>query len=74
MSIPANIVEGRAQQTDPEFARFVKYAIASAAELEYHILVARDTSVIEPHTADALTEQTIEVRKMLHGLLKSISS
>jgi four helix bundle protein len=42
MSIPANIVEGRAQRTDRDFSRFLGYAIASASELEYHLLAARD--------------------------------
>jgi four helix bundle protein len=34
MSIAANIVEGRAQATDREFCRFLRYALASARELE----------------------------------------
>ena len=46
MSIPANIVEGRRQKTDKEFARFLRIAVNSAYELEYHVIVARDIGAI----------------------------
>ncbi|MDQ3698710.1 MAG: four helix bundle protein [Gemmatimonadota bacterium] len=42
MSIPANIVEGREQKTEAAFARFLRIALGSASELEYHLLAARD--------------------------------
>jgi four helix bundle protein len=68
MSIPANIVEGRAQSSEREFARFLGYAIASTRELEYHLLAARDLGVISQDDAEQLFVQTTAVRKMLHGL------
>ena len=46
MSVPANIVEGRAQRTDREFARFLRIALASATEFEYHLLMASDIAAI----------------------------
>src|SRR5687767_122128 len=46
MSVPANIVEGRGQKSPREFARFLGYALNSSSELEYHLIVARDTRVI----------------------------
>jgi len=46
MSIPANIAEGRRQKSEKEFARFLGYALNSSSELEYHLIVARDTQVI----------------------------
>src|SRR6266568_2582765 len=36
MSIPANIVEGRRQKSEKEFARFLQIALNSGFELEYH--------------------------------------
>ena len=42
MSIPSNIVEGREQETEAAFARFLKIALASASELDYHLLAARE--------------------------------
>jgi four helix bundle protein len=46
MSIPANIVEGRRQASEKEFARFLRIAINSGYELEYHLIVARDIGAI----------------------------
>lgn len=74
MSIPANIVEGRAQRSDKEFSRFLGYAVASASELEYHLIAARDTGAISYRKTDPLIERTIQVRKMLLGLQKRLAS
>lgn len=48
MSVPANIVEGRAQKGEREFSRFLRYAAASAAELEYHLQLAHELGVVHP--------------------------
>lgn len=73
-SIPSKIVEGRAQQSERDFGRFLRYALASASELEYHFVMGRDIGVIEPGDFGALMSQLIRVRKMLHGLLARISA
>ena len=72
MSIPANLVEGVGQKGSREFARFIRISLNSSNELEYHLVVARDFGVIEPNENTTLITQTIEVRKMLHGLLRSV--
>ena len=72
MSIPTNIVEGTGQQSRKDFARFIRFSLNSTSELEYHLTVARDTNAIEANDFDSLNVQTIEVRKMLHGLLKRV--
>ncbi len=72
MSIPANIVEGRSQASEREFARYVRYALGSASELEYHLTLARDIKVLTNKDFTPLSIQVVEIRKMLHGLLKSL--
>jgi len=72
-SIPANIAEGRRQESEKEFARFLRYALNSASELEYHIILARDTGAIPEDDCISLLDQTITVRKMLYALLKRLS-
>ena len=73
MSIPTNIVEGRAKNSDPDFARFLGYALGSATELEYHIIAARGIHAITQPDASSLLSQVIEVKKMLHGLIARLS-
>ena len=74
MSIPANIVEGRRQDSERNFARFLHYSLNSAYELEYHIMLARDIDVIPELEARSLLVEVVEVTRMLHGLLRKISS
>src|SRR4051812_44298654 len=73
MSIPANIAEGRRQDSERNFSRFLQYSVNSAYELEYHVVVAQDTGAIATTEAQAMLAETIEVRKMLHGLLRTIA-
>jgi four helix bundle protein len=74
MSIPTNIVEGSSQDGRREFGRFLRYAANSATELEYHLMVAHDIRAISLHDYAALSEQTVEIRKMLRGLLTRVSA
>jgi four helix bundle protein len=73
MSIPANIVEGRSQKSEREFARFLGYSLNSSRELEYHLMIARDTRVITLSDFTSLRDQVVQVRKMLYGLLKRVA-
>ena len=68
MSVPTNIVEGTGQRSGKEFGRFLDIAVKSASELEYHLMVGRETGVISVNDFESLSAQTIEVRKMLYGL------
>jgi four helix bundle protein len=72
MSIPANIVEGREQKSETEFCRFLRYALSSASELEYHLIIARDINVISPMDFVGVVTPLKEVRMMLFGLLKRL--
>src|SRR5882762_2340543 len=58
----------------PRVLRFLRIALNSTSELEYHLLAARDLKVV--HASDTLTliTQVIEVRKMLYGLLRYLAS
>jgi len=73
MSIPANIVEGRAQRSERDFSRFLSYAIASTSELEYHLVAARDIGAVEAAEANPIIRRVIEVRRMLIGLRKALT-
>ena len=74
MSIPANIVEGSSQESRLEFRRFLGYAANSATELEYHLMLARDIQTISLTDFSALVDRTVEVRKMLRGLIRRVST
>ncbi len=74
MSLPTNIVEGSAHPSQREFARFLQYSLASVSELEGHVQLARDLKLISEQDFTDLLTRIVDVRKMLHGLLKSVKA
>ena len=70
-SIATNLAEGcgRAQG---EFGRFLQIAFGSACEVEYQLLLSRDLELIIGERYDKTTEKLLEVKRMLHGLLKRV--
>ena len=73
MSIAANIAEGRRQNSDANFARFLTYAFNAASEVEHRLIVARDLGAIREAEYAELVAQTITVRKMLYRLIARLS-
>lgn len=73
ISIPSNIAEGAGRGSDRDFRRFLFHSLGSANELEYDLLLARDLAFISPPLHRQRTEQLEEVRRMLSGLIQSLS-
>jgi four helix bundle protein len=73
-SVPTNIVESRGQSTKREECRYLRMAINSSTELEYHLLTAVELKDISRSDGETLTAKIVEVRKMLYGLIRSRSN
>lgn len=73
MSVSSNIVEGAAHESPKEFARFLRYAVASVSEVEGHAQTAFDLGMIPEADFTALLARIVDVRKMLYGLLKKLA-
>jgi four helix bundle protein len=71
-SIAANIAEGCGRDTPADFSRFLTIAMGSASELESHLLLARDLGLMKPDQFAAVEGKTVEVKKMLAGLLQRL--
>jgi four helix bundle protein len=71
-SVLFNIVEGCGAPGDREFARFLTISINSANELECQLLLARDERLISRTEWERLTQETIEVRRMICGLRRKL--
>lgn len=74
MSISTNIVEGCGQRSPRDYARFLRFSLNSATELEYHFIVARDIKALRSSEVVSAITQAIEVRKMLYGLLRYLET
>ena len=72
MSVASNIAEGRAQRSDAEFARFLNYSLASATELESHLLMCSRMGGVTPADCDRAVDLDIEIRRMLFGMIRKL--
>lgn len=72
VSIAANLAEGCGRGGDSDFARFVQIGMGSASELEYHLLLARDSGFVKESEHGRLTPDVTEVKRMLASLLKRL--
>ncbi len=72
--IPANIAEGAGRETQAELAHFLAIAAGSAAELDYHLLLARDLRYIGTRDHPELENCLTEIKRMLYGFSKTVKS
>lgn len=72
VSVSANIAEGHGRYYTREFIRFASNASGSLAELETHVIVAQRLGYFDDKKTDELLNETMEVGRMLSGLLKSL--
>jgi four helix bundle protein len=68
-SVPANIAEGCGRGGDAELNRFLRIAMGSASELEYHVVLARDLSYVDGAAYAQLSESVEELKKMLTAFI-----
>ena len=73
-SIPTNIAEGCGRETQADLAHFLYYAMGSASEVEYQLLLAHDLGYLTDETFQSLTLQTITTKKMLNALIQKVKS
>ncbi len=72
-SIPANVAEGYGRGSDAELARFLRIAMGSANELDYHLLLARDIDILDVSSYDRLVNQLDDVRRMLTVFIQRLT-
>ena len=73
-SVAANIAEGCGKRGNAEFQRFLGIAAASASELEYHFLLARDLTYLTGPDYETLNSGIVEVKRMLASLIRKVES
>src|SRR5688500_11272244 len=74
ISIPSNVAEGAGRGTNPDFKRFLHHSLGSCNELEYDLLLARDLEFLPSASHARLVKLVEEVRRMLAGLVRSITT
>ncbi|MBC8206485.1 MAG: four helix bundle protein [Kiritimatiellales bacterium] len=69
VSVPSNIVEGCARNTEKDYLRFLDDAYGSAKEVEYQASLARRLSYLK---TTHLEEAAAEVARVLNALINSL--
>lgn len=73
LSVPANIAEGYALASTPQFIRGTRIALGSAAELLSHLEVLQRLALVEPNSVTAAINLTDATLSLLVGLLKALN-
>ena len=73
-SIPANIAEGQGRRVKGEFLQFLGNARGSLLELDTHLEIACRLGILSEQVHATLSEQLNEVRRLLNGLMRAIST
>ncbi|MCL4693662.1 MAG: four helix bundle protein [Candidatus Hydrogenedentes bacterium] len=71
VSVPSNIVEGCARESEPDFVRFLEIAYGSAREVEYQLSLAHRLMYISPRAYEPLNDQCCQTSKVLSALIRS---
>jgi len=71
-SVPFNIVEGSARNSDKDFVHFLDLSLGSVVELEYCCLLTKDLKFIDNDLFTLLNRKINDVKAMLIKLIKSI--
>ena len=72
VAIATRIADGCGRDSDPAFAVELRRALAACSETEYLLLLAKDLGYFKPETYDSMSAETVEVRKMIYGLLRKL--
>ncbi|MCJ7448577.1 MAG: four helix bundle protein [Bacteroidales bacterium] len=70
ISIPSNIAEGAARDSNKEYIHFLYISLGSVAELDTQLIIARDQSFINEKEFNEISEKLDSIGKMLSGLIK----
>jgi four helix bundle protein len=71
-SIGENIAEGCGRRSDAEMKRFTQIARGSANEVEYHLLLAKDLSLLTNEEHQDSGAKVMEIQRMLASLVQSL--
>ncbi len=74
VSVPANISEGAARQSDKEFIHFLYISLGSIAELETLFIISADQNYLNEADSKEIDNSLQKIRSMLIGLIRYLKN
>ncbi|MCC6354184.1 MAG: four helix bundle protein [Verrucomicrobiae bacterium] len=72
VSVPSNIAEGAERDSRMDYARFLRIAKGSAAELRTQCYISARLTLLDRETSDRFVRECAEIGRMLQGLIRSL--
>jgi four helix bundle protein len=69
VSVPSNIVEGWARDSEADYLRFLNIAFGSLRELHYQLSLAKRLGFIGDQNYFLIEPKVVETEKVLNGLI-----
>jgi four helix bundle protein len=72
ISVPSNIVEGCARDSQADYLRFLNIAFGSLRELHYQLDLSKRLGFLSNEDISLIEPKVIETEKVLNGLIRSL--
>ena len=72
VSVPSNIVEGCARDSEAEYLRFLNIAFGSLRELHYQLNLSNRLGFLRNEDSSLLEPKDVETEKVLNGLIRAL--
>jgi four helix bundle protein len=72
ISVPSNIVEGCARDTQEDYVRFLNMAFGSLRELHYQLSLSKRLGFLSDEDLSIIEPKVTETEKVLNGLIKAL--
>jgi four helix bundle protein len=72
VSVPSNIVEGCARDSQADYIRFLYIAFGSLRELHYQLSLSKRLGFLRNQDLSLLEAKIVETEKVLNGLIRAL--
>jgi len=72
VSVPSNIVEGCARDSQADYLRFLTVAFGSLRELHYQVGLSKRLGILRSQDSAIIEPKIVETEKVLNGLIQAL--